>query len=94
MNEMSEEKGSEGLTAARAPESATERMWREHAEALEKAVERQDAVIGLVVIYVDDLIERAHAVNTSPVIEAGPFALYTESRLRDLVQRVAAEATK
>jgi len=76
--------------AAPRGESATERMWREYAEQLKAVVAKQDRLTGVVVEYVDDLIDRVRQVNATND-GAGAFALYTEQRLCELVQKIATE---
>lgn len=68
-----------------------ERDGRQIAQ-LTEALERQDAVIEHVTEYVDDLLDRARGVNQPRVLPddpAGPFAVYVEARLADLVKLVA-----
>lgn len=58
------------------------------------ALQACDAVIEMMTQYVDDILVRARDVNGRRVTgnSSGPFALYVENRLDDLIKRVAALA--
>ena len=57
---------------------------------------KQDAVIGLMTAYMDDLLDRARQVNAAkrnhPDATAGAYAMYAEARLAELVRKVAEAA--
>ena len=85
--------GHDGEHVAHTP--AFDISWSADAPAASELLEQQDAVIALFTEYVDDILIRARAVNAphKARVEAGPFALYVEQRLNELVARVA-EASK
>lgn len=66
-------------------------MTAANRQELEQTLKQQDEVIALMTRYMDDLLDRARAVNATQKTrpEAGAFALYVEQRLADLVGRVA-----
>lgn len=60
-------------------------------EQLREMLTQADAVIALMTEYMDDLLDRSRGVTASHARnEAGPFALYVEARLEELVRRLAA----
>ncbi len=68
------------LDALAAELEALRAAWDETGKTLEEALEQADNVIAVMTSYMDDLLDRARAVNAPQRarVDAGPFALYRE----------------